>query len=117
MNSLSTIFWLLVLVLISYVGFKVVPIYYRGIIGIRAVCQENADIYHKFGRIYITSNMSESLEDMGIPADKRQVSITTGKDKVFISIYYHDRANFEDYYVKDFEFGYECEGVLRSVYR
>ena len=117
MNSWSAIFWLLVLVLISYVGFKIVPIYYRGVIGIRAVCQENADVYHKFGRRYITSNIAESLDDMGIPPEKRQVSITTGKKSVYVSIYYFDKANFEDYYVKDFEFEHKCEGVLRSVYR
>ncbi len=116
MNSWSSIFWLLILVIIFYVGFKVVPIYYRGIVGIRAVCQENADIYHKYGQGYITTNIAESLEDMGIPPDKRQFGITKGKDAIYISIYYHDRANFEDYYVKDFEFEYQCEGVLKSVY-
>ena len=117
MNSWSAIFWLLILVLISYVGFKVVPIYYRGLIGIRAVCQENADIYHKYGKGYITTNIAESLEDMGIPAKKRQVSIRAGKDAVYVSIYYNDRANFEDYYVKDFKFSYQCEGVLTSIHR
>ena len=54
---------------------------------------------------------------MGIPKDKRHLSVSVRKDAVYIWIYYHDTANFEDYYVKDFEFEYECEGVLRSVYQ
>lgn len=117
MNSLSSIFWLLLLVLIFYVGFKVVPIYYRGIFGIKAVCQENADIYHKYGRGYLNSNIPEVLEAMGIPKDKRQFGVSVRNDAVYIWIYYHDTANFADYYVKDFEFEYECEGVLKSVYK
>lgn len=117
MNSWSSIFWLLVLVIISYVGFKVVPIYYKGIIGIRGVCQENADVYHKYGRGYIETDIAESLSHMGIPPEKRQVFIRRGDDAIHITINYRDRANFEDYYVKDFEFQHECEGVLKSVYR
>lgn len=117
MNSWSSLFWLLILVIIFYVGFKIVPIYYRGIIGIRAVCQENADIYHKFGGRYITTNIAESLQDMGIPPEKRRVDIRTDNKSVYVSIYYFDTANFEDYYVRDFEFAYNCEGVLKSVYR
>jgi len=34
-GSLSTFFWIAVLALIFYVGFKVVPIYYKGIFGAR----------------------------------------------------------------------------------
>lgn len=117
MNSWSSIFWLLVLVLISYVGFKVVPIYYKGIVGIRGVCQENADVYHKYGRGYIETGIAESLDKMGIPPEKRQVVIRRSDKMIHITIGYRDRANFEDYYVKDFEFQYECEGVLKSVYR
>lgn len=117
MNSLSSIFWLLVLVLIFYVGIKIVPIYYRGIIGIRAVCQENADIYHKYGSEYLNSNIPEALEAIGIPKDNGQFGISVRNDAVYIWIEYHDTANFADYYVKNYEFEYECEGVLRSVYK
>lgn len=117
MNSWSSLFWLLVLVLIIYVGIKVVPIYYKGYIGIRGVCQENADVYHKWGRGYIDTGIAESLTDMGIPPEKRQVIIRKGDESIYITINYRDRANFEDYYIKDFEFQYECEGVLKSVYR
>ncbi len=45
MKSLSSVFWILVVVVLFYVGFKVVPIYYKGIFGIRGVCKENADVY------------------------------------------------------------------------
>ena len=120
MSSWSSIFWLIVLVIIFYVGFKVVPIYYRGIIGIRGVCQENADLYHKYhkfkGSRYIEINIAESLDKMGIPPDKRHIGIRQGSDTIYITITYKDRANFQDYYTKDFEFQYECEGVLSSVY-
>ncbi|NIS74162.1 MAG: hypothetical protein GTO08_02565, partial [Deltaproteobacteria bacterium] len=82
MKSLSSIFWFIVLALIFYVGFKVVPIYYKGIFGIRAVCKENADVYHKYGGGYIRTGMSEQLDKMGIPANKREVNISRTSDSI-----------------------------------
>jgi hypothetical protein len=116
MKSLSTIFWLVVLGLIIYAGFQVVPIYYRGLIGIRGVCKENADVYHKYGKGYIQTAIAEQLEGMGIPRDKRQVKVSQSGDSVIVWIRYEDSATFFERYNKDFEFEYECEGVLRSVY-
>lgn len=116
MKSLSSIFWILVLALIFYVGFKVVPIYYRGIFGIRGVCNENADLYHKYGLNYVRSGISEMLLDIGIPKEKSTVSISPSGDKIVITITYNDSASFFDRYTRDFEFEYECEGVLKSVY-
>ncbi|MGB7291159.1 MAG: hypothetical protein WBD99_03190 [Thermodesulfobacteriota bacterium] len=114
--SIKLIFWLLVIVIALYVGFKVVPIYYKGIIGMRGLCQENADIYHKYGSTYISNALNEQLTRAGIPPDKRKISITSTEDAVVITIAYHDQADFFGRYRKDFDFRYTCEGVVRSVY-
>ena len=104
------------IVIALYVGFKVVPIYYRGVIGIRGVCKENADVYHKYGSPYISNALKYQLTRAGIPADKGKFSITRTDDAVIITITYHDEAEFFNRYKKDFDFRYTCEGVLRSVY-
>ncbi len=104
------------LALIFYVGIKVVPIYYRGIFGIRGVCKENADVYHKYGRGYVQSGISEMLENIGIPKDKSEFTITPEGDKIVVRIRYEDQASFFNRYTKDFEFDYKCDGVLKSVY-
>lgn len=116
MKSLSSIFWILLLALIFYVGFKVVPIYYRGIFGLRGVCQENADVYHKYGRTYVQNGISEMLRDIGIPKEKSQYSIKEEGDKIVISITYKDAATFFDRHTQGFEFSYECEGERKAVY-
>ena len=116
MKSLSSVFWILLLALIFYVGIKVVPIYYRGIFGIRGICQENAEVYHKYGRGYVQSGISEMLRNIGIPKENSEFSITPEDDNIVISITYRDSATFFDRYTKDFKFEYECEGVLKSVY-
>ncbi len=118
MKSLSSVFWILLLALIFYVGIKVVPIYYRGIFGIRGICQENADVYHKYGRGYVQSGISEMLRNIGIPKEKSEFTITAEDDKIVIWIGYRDQARFfdRDDLTFDFEFDYECEGVLKSVY-
>lgn len=116
MKSLSSIFWILLLALIFYVGFKIVPIYYRGIFGLRGVCQENADVYHKYGRIYVQNGVAEMLQNIGIPKEKSQFSVKEQGDKIVIYITYGDTATFFDRYTRDFEFDYECEGVRKAVY-
>ena len=116
MKSLSSIFWLLVLALIFYVGFKVVPIYYHGTFGIRGVCKENADVYHKYGRNYVRSGISEMLRSIGIPNDKSGIEMSEAGDKIVITITYEDSATFFDRYTRDFHFEYTCRGALKSVY-
>jgi hypothetical protein len=116
MKSLSSIFWILLLALIFYVGFKIVPIYYRGIFGIRGVCQENADVYHKYGRNYVQSGISEMLQNIGIPKEKSQYSIKEEGDEIIIDITYKDSATFFDRHTQEFEFDYECRGVRKAVY-
>jgi hypothetical protein len=116
MKSLSSIFWILLLALIFYVGFKIVPIYYRGVFGIRGVCQENADVYHKYGRVYVQNGVSEMLQNIGIPKEKSQYSIKEEGDKIIIEITYKDSATFFDRYTQEFEFDYECEGVRKAIY-
>lgn len=115
--SIKLIFWSLVIIIAFYVGFKVVPIYYRGIIGIRGLCKENADVYHKYGPKYISNALDEGLTRLGIPPDKREVSINRTEEAVIITISYYDEADFFGRYTRDFEFRYTCEGVLRSVYQ
>jgi hypothetical protein len=116
--KISSIFWILLLALIFYVGFKVVPIYYRGIFGIRGVCQENADVYHKYGRNYVQTGISEMLRNIGIPKEKSQYSIKEEGDEIIIEITYKDSATFfnRDDLTFDFEFNYECSGVRKAVY-
>jgi hypothetical protein len=114
--NIKLIFWLLVIGLAMYVGLMVVPIYYRGIIGVRGLCQENADIYHKYGPKYISNALDEQLSRAGIPPDKRKFSITPTEDAVQITISYHDIVYFFGRYRKDFDFRYTCEGVLRNIY-
>ena len=117
-GGLSAFFWIAVFALIFYVGFKVVPIYYKGIIGIRGVCKQNADDYHKYGRGYIRRGINETLENIGIPKSKRNFKINVDNDRkiVVVQIIYKDSANFFDKYTKEFYFSYECEGVTKAVY-
>lgn len=114
--SFSNVFWVLLLAFVFYVGFKVVPIYYRGIIGLPGVCQEQADVYHKYGQGYVSARLEESLAHMGISKDNRKHNVQVTEEAVVVTIDYWDTATFFDRYTKEFSFHSECEGVLRSVY-
>jgi hypothetical protein len=114
--SVKAIFWIMVLALIFYAGFKVIPIYYRGMIGIRGVCKEQADAYKKYGRDYVFKRLDEALDEIGIPKGKRTQTVEVTDKAVVVTIDYTDTADFFGKYTKTFDFHYECSGELKSVY-
>jgi len=116
-KSWGSIFWVIILAFIFYFGFKVVPIYYRGVFVIKGICKENVDVYHKYGRSYVHSGLAENLDRAGVTKDKRQYNISKSGNSVYVWIYYEDSATFFDRYTQHFEFETECEGVLRTIYQ
>ncbi len=118
--SAKAIFWILVLALIIYAGSKVAPIYYKGIIGIRAACKEEVEFYKKYGREFVIRRLDESLNEKGMPKDKRTYTVKVTDEAVIVTINYYDTAEFFGgkcrWCKRDFEFHYECEGELKSIY-
>lgn len=116
--GVKSIFWLVVLTALFYVGFKIAPVFFKGTIGIRGVCKEQVDLYKKYGREYVSKRIDESLTEKGIPPDKRTYTIESdaGENRVTIRINYSDSVDFFGRYQKTFDFSYECEGKLRSIY-
>jgi len=118
--SAKMIFWILVLVLVFYLGFEVVPIFYRGIFGIRAACREDVEYYKTYGREFVVHRLDESLNVRGMPKDKRTYTVRVTDQAIIVTIDYYDTAEFFGgecrWCKRDFEFHYECEGALRSVY-
>lgn len=115
MEFYKNIFWGLIILLVLIAAFKIVPIYYRAN-EIRNICNENADLYHKYNKKYITNVIEEELARLNIPRENVQYQLTKTEDAIFIEFLYEDTANFFDRYKKDFEFYFECEGVLSSIY-
>ena len=111
---LKKLFWTIFLVLIFIIGFKLVPIYYAAI-SLEGICQENADLYHRYSKNYILTKINEELDHLGIPKNQREVAVTKTKEDVLVEIYYEDTADFFGYYTKDYVFIRECSGVLTSV--
>lgn len=115
MISLKNFFWLLIFVCIFMVSYQIAPIYYKGY-GIRGICQSQADVYHKYGKGYVSKRLDEHLTRLGIPPGNRDHNIKETEDAVVIEITYRDTANFLDRYTRDFTFTHRCEGVLRAVW-
>lgn len=108
------LFWILFLVIFFVIAYQLVPIYYRAL-SLEGICQDNADIYHRYNKSYTEQQIKEALDSLGIPENKREIAVTATKDNVIVEIYYEDTANFFDYYKKDYVFIRECEGVLSSI--
>ena len=114
MDLLKKAFYTILLVLIFIIAAKIGPIYYRAF-SLHGICQENADIYHRYNARYVKNVMNEELNALGIPEDQREIALSKTPNNITVEIYYEDQANFFDYYTKDFEFFTKCDGVLDSV--
>ena len=113
---MKIILWLMIIMLIIYLGYATFPVYYKGTFGIRGVCKHNVELYHRYGELFVTDRINEDLDRLGIPKKKRDFSVSVLEDKVVVEIGYIDQINLLDRYRKKVEFYYECEGVLKSVY-
>ncbi len=108
------LFWILFLVIVFVVLYQLVPIYYKAL-SLEGICQENADIYHRYNHSYTNRKLDDDLNSLGIPPRQRETAITKTKEGIIVEIYYEDTADFFGYYKKDFVFIKECSGVLSSV--
>lgn len=106
--------WILFLAVVFVACYQLVPIYYRAL-SLDGICQENADIYHRYNKSYTQQRLIEDLDKIGIPPSNREIAITKQKDGILVEIYYEDTADFFGYYKKDYVFIEECTGVLSSV--
>ena len=111
---LKNLFLIILFVVVLIVGYKVVPIYYRAL-SLEGICQENADLFHRYSTRYIKQKLKEDLDNIGIPRNQRETALTKTKENIIVEIYYEDTADFFGYYKKDFVFVNECKGVLTSV--
>lgn len=111
---LKKLFWTLFLVFVFVVGYQLVPIFYKAF-SLEGICQQNADIFHRYNAAYINQRLKEDLDRLGIPERQRETALTKTKDNIVVEIYYEDTADFFGYYKKDFVFIRKCNGVLTSV--
>src|SRR3989304_5521568 len=92
--SAKMIFWILVLVLVFYLGFEVVPIFYRGIFGIRAACREDVEYYKTYGREFVVHRLDESLKVRGMPKDKRTYTVRVTGQATIVTIESAETSGF-----------------------
>ena len=114
--SVKTLIVLLLIILISVVGYQVLPVLYKGYITIPAVCKEGAEVYKKYGMRYMRTDMATKLAGLGVPRHKKDIYVELDKDNVYVTIVYEDWVNFYDYYERDFYFEHTCIGERKSLY-
>lgn len=115
MDTLSKYFWILVIVFVFLIGYKVVPVYYK-YFAIRGICKEQVDRFHRYNKSYINQRLNENLVKLGIPKKNRSHNIAVTDDTVYIDIHYQEVVDFYGQYTRQFVFDHRCKGVTESVY-
>jgi hypothetical protein len=115
--GVKNVFTVLVVCVILFVAFKVVPIFYKGVIGIRGVCAEQVDRYKKYGSVFVMMRVNEQLLQIGIPKNKSKYKLKIEGKKVYLDIEYWDTAKFYKDYKKDFKFHHQCFSETHTFFK
>ncbi len=113
-KNVSTI--LIACVLLFFV-FKVGPIYYKGLLGIRGICAEQVDRYKKYGNQFVMMRVNEDLIKIGIPKKKSKYKLKIEGKRVYLDIDYWDTAKFYKDYKKDFKFHHQCYSETHTFFK
>ncbi len=112
---LKKIFYIIVIALSFSVGFKIVPVLYRGYISVPGACQEAAETYKRYGQEYLLRDVNERLDVLGIGKDKRLVNMEVENGRVYITITYIEMVDFYGQYQKVFHFDKTCSAPASSI--
>ncbi len=111
------VFMVLIACVLLFFVFKVGPIYYRGVLGIRGICAEQVDRYKKYGSEFVAMRVNEDLILIGVPKKKSKYKITVKGKQVYLDIDYWDTAIFYKDYKKDFKFHHQCYSETNTFFK
>lgn len=114
--NLKALFYLVVVIFIFLLGFKLVPVYYKGYISVPGVCKEAAESYKKYGSEFVMRDIGERLDTLGIKSPQREVHIEKQGEDIIITIVYDETVDFWGKYQRDFHFEKVCTGKTSSIY-
>jgi len=106
----------IVFVAIFWIGYKSVPVLYKGFVTVPGVCQEGVDMYKTYGREFVLRDVGERLDTLGIPKDKRSVRLEREESRVYLTIYYSDVIDLYGKYRRVFYFDKTCESAVSSLF-
>ena len=73
--GIKNVFMVLIACVLLFFVFKVGPIYYKGLLGIRGICAEQIDRYKKYGNEFVMVRVNEQLTLIGIPKKNSKYKI------------------------------------------
>jgi len=101
--SLWTILLLAGVVVIVYIGMKVVPVYLNNYF-IEGIFEQEAQTYPKQSVSDIYNEIGKKLKDLEHPCDIRLVTVEPGNSSITISAQYTETVEFVGGYKKSFTF-------------
>lgn len=113
----KNVFTVIIVCVLLFVAFKVGPILYKGVFGIRGICAEQVDRYKKYGSQFVFMRVDEDLRRIGIPKQNSKYQIKIEGEKVYLDISYWDTAHFHKKYKKDFEFHHQCFSDTDTLFK
>ena len=115
--GIKNVFTVLIICVLLFFAFKIGPIQYRGVLGIRGVCSEQVDRYKKYGAEFVNMRVNEQLAQIGIPKGKSKYKLWVEGKKVFLAIDYWETATFYKDYKKEFKFHHVCHSETHTFFK
>jgi len=115
--GIKNVFMVLIACVLLFFVFKVGPIYYKGLLGIRGICAEQIDRYKKYGNEFVMVRVNEQLTLIGISKKNSKYKIKIEGKRAYLDIDYWDTAIFYKDYKKDFKFHHQCYSATDTFFK
>jgi len=115
--GIKNVFIVIIACVFLFFAFKIGPIQYRGVLGIRGVCSEQVDRYKRYGAEFVNMRVNEQLAQIGIPKDKSKYKLKIEGKRVYLDIDYWETATFYKDYKKEFKFHHQCYSETDTFFK
>lgn len=109
----SNIIWLILIAIAVYIGFVLVPVYYRHQMMVLEVKGE-IKVAHMYDEEEILDHIIEKVKEWDIPVNTDEIVIDRREDDIIISMRYHVDKTFFSQYERRFYFKIREKGSLNS---
>lgn len=109
----STIIWIVLLAVLAYVGYVVVPMYYRNQMMILEV-KGQIKVAHMYDEDEILEHLIDKVDEWQLPIDPDKINVDRRESDIVITMRYHIDKLFLTQYNHRFHFKIREKGAIKT---
>ncbi|MBE9531513.1 MAG: hypothetical protein IME98_01770 [Proteobacteria bacterium] len=108
----SSMIWIALIVILAYIGYVVVPMYYRNQMMVLEV-KGQIKVAHMYDEYELLTHLVEKVEEWHLPIDEDDITVDLRDNDIIISMSYHVDKLFLTKYKHRFYFNIRESGDIK----